>query len=230
MTNQPSSSLEQATQNLGLSQAHPVSMDTITVAYTGKSLDDALMNFAAGVINEMGRNNPHLAEREDLDKPKLAAYFKWLIKKRIDAVTDQLVKPRMYKAVWIPAFIETVLNSIGVFYDRDRGINYVPVADLHISITDDEAFEISRALQYWERYINLVQGLPLQSDGDPDVMMCAIIADVVQSTSVVHPVKALIAAWLGQAVDQKYSLLYRYQYDTVEYLLSTFDQVEGRVI
>jgi hypothetical protein len=230
MTNQPSSSLEQSVQNLELSAAIPVSLTHISVKYTGEGLEDSLLNFASGVVNEIERNSPNLAEREEFDKNQLAEYFKWLIKKRVDAVNDQLQKPRNYKLVWIPVFIETMLSSIGHYYDRDRGIDYMPVADVHVSISDDEAFAISKKLATAERAIHLIQGMPLDPEGDRDVMMCAIIADVVQSASVVPPVKALIAAWLGQAIDQKYELLYRYQYDKVEYLLAALDSVESRVI
>lgn len=184
-------------------------------------LDLMVDDYGKAFSNELYRRNPVRAESIGLTAGDLSTYFKSLIALRIDQINGEKKDWRKAKALYVPAWIEFVMTSVGEIYDTDRGFRILPVCSYEYDL--DSMLDISSKLRAFKADgVTLLQDvMPRTAEGDYDTMTMILVNNFVYSMkSDAHPIHSYVAAYLGLKLkeDTAFSALYRVRYDDVEYI------------
>lgn len=207
-----------------------VALTTVTVTIDP---DVMITDYARQFYEERFRVDALLAERqekakgvdhlcwEDIDK-----YALYLIKQRVLCVENQCRDFRLLKSLYIPSFLQYGLSLIGEVIIRDQGLRLIPEFTMPEGKEIDfkEASRISGLIRMFEGKLQMVlDGMPRTRLGDVDTMSCALIADELRAHhKVEHVANAYAAAFMGFKLkeEQAMQILYRIQYDDLEYIRS----------
>lgn len=136
-------------------------------------------------------------------------YFNTLLYMRICHVTNtqnQVTKSYKpyYRNVRIPAFMDTLINSIGVAEDIDFGFRFVPSMDIKAEelLSPEELDNISRRLDYIGRegLVITENGLNVKPAGELQVMAMFSIHNEVKSYKKDHPIYGFYAAFFKHEI------------------------------
>lgn len=207
------------TLDLGTGAPTSVRMEVVKVEVTA---EDMVSDYARAFVREAYRVAPARAEQVKLLESEAIAYAKFLLVKRIECVEDNCKDWRRLKTLFIPVFLQYALRMIGKVVIRKRGLTLVPDMTDRTTITLEEALAISEKIGAFEDDLQLVQdAMPRDISGDVNVMSTALIAGYVRSmTEVQHVSDTYISAFLGMklAEEQAFAVLYRVQYDDVDFI------------
>jgi hypothetical protein len=208
-------------QSLDLGTGAPISvpMEEIKVEVTA---DDMVTDYAKAFVKETYRVSPLRAEQVKLTEEEMVAYAKFLLVKRIECVEDNCKDWRRLKCLYIPVFLQYALRMIGKVVIRKRGLTLIPDMTDRETITLEEAVRISDKVGAFEDELQLVQdAMPREVNGDINVMSTALIAGYFRSmVEVEHVSDTYISAFLGMklAEEQAFAVLYRVQYDDIDFI------------
>lgn len=190
--------------------------------------------YAKAILDEAERMNPLTFDRVGLTEDELRRYLRFLLEQRVKSVEGTCHLWSKLKALWIPSFIQYVLTMIGVVDIKTSGLRIIPTIEEQ-GVTFEEALAVSDKLQYFEGELAMVKdAMPRGPEGDKDTMSTALIAGYMKSIAPVeHPIATYAAAFLGLklAEEQTFQVLYRVQYDDINYLrevLLRSSEVRGR--
>lgn len=207
------------TLDLGTGAPTSVRMEVVKVEVTA---EDMVSDYARAFVREAYRVAPARAEQVKLLESEAIAYAKFLLVKRIECVEDNCKDWRRLKTLFIPVFLQYALRMIGKVVIRKRGLTLIPDMTDRTTITLEEALAISEKIGAFEDDLQLVQdAMPRDISGDVNVMSTALIAGYVRSmTEVQHVSDTYISAFLGMklAEEQAFAVLYRVQYDDVDFI------------
>jgi hypothetical protein len=213
--------------DLGSAKPTSVPMETIEVLVEGSLFD----SYATAFVKEAYRKNPLRAEQVALTSDEVLRYARFLLTKRIESIHDNCPDFRKLKALYIPAWIQYNLSMIGIVTIRDRGIKLVPIENEPSQMTLDEAINISEKIGMFIDDLQIVQdAMPRSNDGDLDVMSTALIAGYMRSLNPVkHVASTYAAAFMGLKLKEEmaFSVLYRVQYDDIQYIASALTTQRG---
>lgn len=213
--------MDYQTLDLGTGAPTSVRMETVKVEVTA---DDMVTDYARAFVKEAYRVAPARAEQVKLTEDEMIAYAKFLLVKRIECVEDDCKDWRRLKTLYIPVFLQYALRMIGKVVIRKRGLTLVPDMTDRTTITLEEAYTISDKVGSFEDELQLVQdAMPRDNSGDVNVMSTALIAGYVRSMfEVEHVSDTYVAAFLGMklAEEQAFAVLYRVQYDDIDFIRS----------
>lgn len=198
----------------------PTTVQTETVEVT---IDLGLMvnDYAKAYAAELQRRNPVRFDATGITVEDLESYFKGLIAMRVASVRGKFPEWRDAKALYIPAWIEFTMTSIGEVYDTDRGLRIIPSCTEKYDL--NAMMDISNKLRVFKAdgVVLLRDAFPRTADGDSDTMSMAIINDYVCAMDkTAHPIASYVAAYLGFKIKEEaaFKMLYRVRYDDVEYI------------
>lgn len=162
-----------------------------------------------------------------LDGDLVFKYFANLLKIRVDYVNDECHVWRQAKRLAMPAWIQFVISEVGLAYDRDRGLKFVPHLELNKKyvIPIDDMLLISVALLSFSNDGKpfFTDAFPRKPEGDIDLMSQALIESFVRGNDAhTAPVISYVTAFLGFTLRKEAELrmLYRITYDDVEFIRS----------
>lgn len=174
--------------------------------------------FLTWYTNDEGEEVQHTMDDAVLE---LQQYFVGLLDLRIQSVNGDCPDWRYSKQLWIPSIIQFVLTCVGVVWDVEKGLRFVPKCDSSHNIREMLDTSMKIASFKADGLAMVKDALPRSEEGDFDVMQCAIINDYVMATHRIgHPSSSYIAALLGLQLEKSVmsSLLYRVRYDDVDYI------------
>lgn len=199
--------------DFGVSQEHPMTMQTIQVMVQTNSL---LHDYARAFVNEAFRINYDKANMVNLTEQEMDDYLGYLLTKRIEVINGTCSDFRNLKLLFIPAFFQYVLTLIGVCEDRQIGLKFVPVLDEKSTLTFNEAVAISEKIASFEDELQLVQdAMPRDYAGDLNFMSTALIGEYVASCrKLEHPMVTYCTAFMNMKLleEATYGVLYRRLY------------------
>lgn len=214
------------TIDLGVSQEHPTKMQTVEV---NVNLDSMARDYANAFVQEAYRINYDKAKCVQLEADEMFTYLKYLLSKRIQCVYGRCSDFRQLKVLWIPSYFQYVLSVVGMAFDRDQGLKFMPVLDgiqdaevnkLPESPTFAEVLSISEKISNFQTELQMVQdGMPRDIHGDLNIMATALLNDYVSSCRrVEHPAATYVTAFLDMKLRDEvtYSILYRRKYGEAE--------------
>lgn len=162
-----------------------------------------------------------------LDGDLVFKYFANLLKIRVDYVNDECHVWRQAKRLAMPAWIQFVISEVGLAYDRDRGLKFVPHLELNKKyvMPIDDMLLISVALLSFSNDGKpfFTDAFPRKPEGDIDLMSQALIESFVRGNDAhTAPVISYVTAFLGFTLRKEAELrmLYRITYDDVEFIRS----------
>lgn len=201
--------------------------ETIEVVIDPKTI---LSNYAVNFVSEGFRKHPLLANSMKLQASEVRDYALYLLKLRVDMVNGDHSKNRIARSLFVPAWLQYTISNIGTFEIRELGLIFTPVISVD-TISDEEAMAISNRIGAFVDTLQIHQdAFPRDTKGDQDVMTTALIADYVRAVKQVsHPVATYVTAFLGLKLREEnaFALLYRVQYDDVNYLQHALDAERG---
>lgn len=219
-------------RNLDFGSNPPIAADIVNVEVEIDS-QGMVKDYAEAWTREAERKNPALWRVVGLTKEEMVAYVWYLMVMRVKIVNNERVERRFLSQMYIPAYIQQVLALIGEVTIRDKGLVLKPVVDLtedesannHRNpklLTDAEALAISEKIGAFEDHMYMMKkAMPLDIEGDREVMTTALIAGYVRSMEKLsHPALAYISAFLNFKLREEgvLSILYRVRYDDIEYI------------
>jgi len=207
--------------NLGSNPPIAIPMEEVEVNLSGAGLMEA---YASAFVREAFRMNPERAKAVDLKEDELIAYANYLLTKRIEVINNDCKDFRNLKVLYIPSFLQYVLSLIGIFINRARGLKFIPILENPSKMSYKEALAVSEKVGSLQDDLQIVQdAMPRDIYGNKDVMSTAIIAGYVRAYHEVdHPVATYVTAFLNMSLRKELDLavLYRVQYDDVEFITS----------
>lgn len=209
-----------------------IKMEKIVVKVSAEGL---MEDFCKAFINEAARKMPLTAQQPNaLTLPELIDYCRYLLKQRILVVQLNCKDWRKLKALYIPSFIQYLLDCVGEVVLHEYGIRFVPELDGECDLTFDQAAIISDKISAYLPKLQIIRdGMPRKVSGDPDVMSTVIIADYVRSFRLVaHPQSTYLSALLNAklANEAAFAALFRVQYDDMEFIRSAIVANGGRLV
>lgn len=214
---------------LDLGSVKPTSVPTEIIEV--KVEGDLFGNYAKAFVKEAIRKNPLRAQQVNLTEDELERYSHYLLTKRIECVVGSCADFRKLKVLFMPAWIQYNLAMIGTVLIRDRGIKLVPIDPNPSEMTFDEALAISEKIGAFEDDLQIVQdAMPRSEEGDVDVMSTALIAGYMRSLNPVkHVASTYAAAFMGLKLKEEmaFAVLYRVQYDDLQYIASALTSQRG---
>lgn len=213
--------MDYQTLDLGTGAPTSVPMEIVKVNVTA---DDMVVDYAKAFVKEAYRVAPLRAQQVNLTEEEMVQYAKFLLVKRLECVEDNCKDWKRLKTLYIPVFLQYALRMIGKVVIRKRGLTLIPDMSDRGTITLAEAYAISEKVGAFEDDLQLVQdAMPRSIEGDANVMSTALIAGYVRSMSEVeHVADTYVTAFLGMklAEEQAFGVLYRVQYDDIEFIRS----------
>lgn len=222
----------------------PVQLETVEV-----ELDPTLMvgDFASAFVKEASRKAPLIFKEQPLDVQEVTQYFFAILQLRVDNVNNEQVDWRRMKLLAIPDFLQMSISMIGEVTIRQSGIRLQPSLELYdfdkpthgtdtprVLITWSSLLEISEKIRVYEDVLCMkTDAFPRSSEGNVDVMSTALINGYVRSLKpATHPVDTYVAAFLGFKLKEEntFQILYRINYDDVEYVQMSINQMARRLL
>lgn len=216
-------------RNLDLGSGPPSSlpMEKVLVKISAENL---LGEYARAFVAECHARCPLRAKEVKLKPDELMKYCEFLLQRRIAQVDGTITDLRRLKVLAIPAFIQYCLENVGVVRKTDVGLVMYPCYDAEV-ITFDEAMVISDKIVTFEQEMTiLLDAMPRNHEGNPEVMSTALIADYVRGMGKVNPVSSYVAGFLGLKLvkENVYASLYRVVYDDIEFIRSALPRMVAR--
>ena len=218
--------IDYKTIDLGVSQEHPTKMQTVEV---NVNLDSMARDYANAFVQEAYRINYDKANYVQLEADEMFIYLKYLLSKRVQCVYGRCSDFRQIKVLWIPSYFQYVLSTIGMAFDRDQGLKFMPVLEgVQDADTNElselpsfaEALSISAKIAAFQDELHMVQdAMPRDIHGDLNIMATALLNDYVSSCRrVEHPAATYVTAFLDMKLRDEvtYSILYRRRYGEAE--------------
>lgn len=216
-TSAPFNSLE-----LGVTKPIAVKQETI---YVEISSDNLLVDYGKAFVKEAIRKNPELMTQVNLTEEEVANYCEYLLAQRISFLNDECKDWRKLKALYIPSYIQYVLSMVGEVNIRELGLLIKPSMEPKLQLTFDEALAISDKISFFVDDLQIVKdAMPRSTDGNVDVMSCALINGYVRALQQIqHPASTYVAAFMGMKLKEEtaFQVLYRRQYDDVALIQTT---------
>lgn len=185
-----------------------------------------LHDYAANFVSEGYRKHPLLAKSIALTAEEVSKYAEYLLESRIQHVNGNRRDFREQQLLFVPAWIEYTISQVGVYVNKAQGLTFVPAMKAS-DISLDEAREISNKIRAFEGTLQVVtSAFPNHNNGDEDLMTTAVITDYVRSPrQMSHPLTSYLTAFLGMKLREEnvFGILYRVQYDDIEYLRRALD-------
>lgn len=216
--------------NLGEVKSTSIPMEVIEVSI---SASDMVAEYAKAFVREAERKNPLRARQVNLTIDEMVKYATYLLQERISCVNGECTNFRKYKILYIPSYLQYVLETIGVYVDRIYGIKLVPKMDDQemVNLTDAEAIQISEKIGSFIDDLQIVQdAMPRDNVGHEGVMATALIAGYMRSYKIgVKPIDTYVAAFLKLQLrkEQAFSALYRIQYDDYAFIQMALTSQKG---
>lgn len=210
--------------NLCLGCSKPTPVETIKVEVEISDMN-LFSQYARGFVIECSRCNPLKFDKCNLTPEKMETYVRFIIQERVKLCSDQYVKTYRLKMLYIPCWLEKVIQTIGRVEMRDIGLTLLPKLPedwVDIDFDKDGIADIAEEVGAFEEDVEMVHDAFFKKrEGDKDVMSCALIANYVRAIKPVqHVVSTYIAAFAGFKVSEAMSLaiLYRISYDDVNFI------------
>lgn len=211
--------------------ANPIPVENEKIMVTIEPAE-LLNDYANNFVAEGYRKNPLLAQVVNITAEEVAQYARYLLKARIQHVNGDFSSFRDQNLLFVPAWIEYTISNVGELTVRELGLTFIPNMEGD-TISYDEAKLISDKIRKFEGTLQVVTtAFPKDKSGDPDLMTTAVISNYVRSTKELqHPVTTYLTAFLGMKLREEnaFKVLYRIQYDDINYLARALDS-EGSVI
>lgn len=207
----------------------PVKQETIVVSLNPEIMVDG---FASAVVREAQRKAPLVFANEPITSEEMVTLCRGILKLRVDSVNDENINWRKMKLINIPDFIQMSISMVGEVIIKESGIRLIPQMDGEVDI--DEMIAISNKLEAYSDYIHMQKdAFPRAKEGNIDVMSTALINDYVRSLrTATHPADTYVAAFLGFKLQEEttFQILYRINYDDIEYVSSSINSSWRRLI
>lgn len=134
----------------------------------------------------------------NVSSEEMLKYLNTLLLYRIQYINGQRV-PQESRSLMIPALVALTLNNIGKVYDKDYGVELIPVLEGEIDVMDiKEALLFSRQklLLAEDLGFELVEGLPKDRTGEANFMFFHFSGDsILRHNNAAHPGYAVLAAF-----------------------------------
>lgn len=207
-----------ASIDLGTGLPTAVPMEIVEVVIQPKIL---IGDYAIAFLKECERTQPLRALTHGLTQEEIYDYCVFLLDARIKSVTSYVPQFSRLKVLAIPAFIQYCLENVGKVVRNDVGLTMIPVLDESKVITFEQALAISDKISSFEdTLVILKDAMPRSPEGNQEVMSTALIAGYVRAQMKVSPVSSYVSAFLGLKLrkENDFQILYRVQYDDLEYI------------
>lgn len=202
-----------------VSPGAPESIQKVVVNLDGEMWE----KFAVSYLSELRFANHNLFRKVQLGEEELKQYFSFLFSRRVEVVNDTCLDFRRLKQLWVPAFIQHVMNMVGSVVVRKYGLEFSPSYDGEV-IGLEDALAISEKVGRFAEILPMNQNaFSTDKTGNLDVMTSAIIREHVMSREPLSDGLAVyLTAFLGLrlAQEETFQVLYRIQYDDVTLLQS----------
>jgi hypothetical protein len=213
--------------DLGSSQPISVPLETIEVEISSTEM---VAEYAKAFVREAYRVNPLRAEQVHLTEEEMINYAQFLLAKRVETVEQTIRDWNRLKSLYIPVFLQYAMRVVGEVIVRDRGIRLVPVFKEEVVFNLNQAIEVSNKVGAFEDDLQVVRdAMPRGIDGDESIMGTALIAGYVRSIRKVdHVSDTYVSAFLGFKLrqEQAFAVLYRIQYDDIEFITSALTRAK----
>lgn len=179
--------------------------------------------FAETYVSAMNAKLALRGSSIQFDAKELTKYLNLLLKLRIESVNGSGKTDFRAKDLKIPALYALSLTHVGYVYDKDLGIELMPVVEKLDVMTVDTALDFSRQkLSIVEDLgFELVVGLPRDRNGESNFMYFHMSEDkILRHSSEAHPGFAVLAAFFRLRQLQEV-LTFRVNYG----LVSEYDQM-----
>lgn len=213
---------------IGASKPTAVPTEVIKVQISPTQL---LGDYAKAFVTEAKRKNPLTYNVVELTVDEMIEYVKYLLAKRVECVENRCNDFRLLKVLYIPSYIQYILSQIGEYFNREIGIKLMPTIDTKEAkkiINYERALEISDKIRAFEDDLQMVKdAMPRDTQGNADVMSCALIADYVRAQhKVEHVASTYVAAFAGFKLEEElaFRVLYRIQYDDIAFITNALLQ------
>lgn len=216
--------------NLGEVKATSIPMEEVQVSI---SPSEMVTEYAKAFIREAERKNPLKAKQVNLTADEMVMYATYLLQARIECVNGECKNFRKFKILYIPSYLQYVLETIGIYTDRVYGLRLVPtiLEEERVKLTDEEAVAISEKIGSFIDDLQIVQdAMPRDIVGHEGVMATALIAGYMRSYKVgVKPIDTYVAAFLKLQLckEQAFAALYRIQYDDYSFIQMALTSQKG---
>lgn len=214
--------------NLGEVKAVSIPMETVEVSI---SPSDMVASYAKAFVAEAQRKNPLKAEQVNLTDDEVVRYATFLLEERIKCVNNACPEFRKLKVLYIPSYLQFVLETVGIYKDRTYGLKLVPVMAEKSDMTFEEALKVSEKIGSFIDDLQIVQdAMPREDVGHEGVMATALIAGYMRSYKTsVKPVDTYVAAFLKLQLvkEQSFGALYRIQYDDYNFIQAALTSLKG---
>lgn len=216
--------------NLGEVKATSIPMEEVQVSI---SPSEMVTEYAKAFVREAERKNPLRAKQVNLTADEMVMYATYLLQARIECVNGECKNFRKFKILYIPSYLQYVLETIGIYTDRVYGLRLVPtiLEEERVTLTDEEAVAISEKIGSFIDDLQIVQdAMPRDIVGHEGVMATALIAGYMRSYKVgVKPIDTYVAAFLKLQLckEQAFAALYRIQYDDYSFIQMALTSQKG---
>lgn len=197
----------------------------ITVAVKAKDIQKVEVDFSSGIAQDFGKTyvgamNKKLTlvnSSSYLDEDDMLKYLNTLLHYRINGCKDHSARLKI-KQLFVPSLFAISLSHIGKVFDKDLGIELIPVLTTDLSIMEiDDALDFSRSkLGLVEDLgFELVQGLPKDDSGVADFMYFHMSdSEILHHDRKAHPALAVLSAFFRMKALQSV-LNYRISYGLI---------------
>lgn len=214
--------------NLGDTTPRAVDFTTVEVLVDPQLL---LGSYAKAFVMEANRVAPFIQERVNLSVDEVQQYCSYLITQRVKIINGDGESTRKLKTLYIPAFIQYILSSVGIVIDRIYGLKLIPVVENPSTLKFSQAAEISeRISMFIDKLQILYDAMPYDESGDEEVMASVLIDDTIRSYKVLtHPAATYASAFLGSRLrkDEALKAIYRISYDDVGFISAALITQKG---
>lgn len=207
----------------------PVKQETIVITINPELMVD---DFAKAIVREAKRKAPLTFEDYPLTDEEMKSYCRGILKLRIDSVNNEKVDWRRMKLLLIPDFIQMSISMVGEVIIRESGLRLIP--EMEQSYDLDQMLEVSKKLDAYSDVLHLSRdAFPREASGNVDVMSTALINDYVRGLMrATHPADTYVAAFLGFKLKEEttFQILYRINYDDIDYVSTSINLMNRRLI
>jgi len=153
--------------------------------------------FASTYVDAMNNKFASRGSSLSFDENEMQRYLNYLLLQRVKYSTGEGKTDRDSRFLKVPALFALSLTHVGRVFDKDLGIELIPVIGEIDAMTPEEALKFSRRLTIVEDLgFELVEGLPKDRNGDSNFMYFHMADDnVKRHNKDSHPGFAVLAAF-----------------------------------
>lgn len=222
----------------------PVKQEEIVVTINPSLMVD---DFAVAIVREAERKAPLIFKEQPLDVDEMKQLCRAILALRVAYVRNYRVDWRRMKLINIPDFIQLSISMVGQVIIKESGIKLTPdydfaddsnkfiiPADGQPGFDMDKILAWSHKLDAYSEYLHMTRdAFPRSTDGNLDVMSTALINDYVRGLQrATHPADTYVSAFLGFTLKQEvtFQILYRINYDDIDYVKTSIEAMNRRLI